>query len=1142
MEEKPSLDQIFHAIKLDPSLATPSMLRKIVFDYEYEYGYDYDDGVLDILKLRPDIDPKPIVQGLIDVKEYKGALKYIKEFNLNKDDFKWPEKLDKVAASSMSDEDAISIVTALQSDHCKDVILQNSPVGAILGTLFEIRTDEIGNLSIRKVAKEKPSLDQILHAIILDPSLATQKILEKIIDYGYGYDVIDILKLRPDIDPKPLIQTLIDKKDYYWALDYIKEFNIKDVDPKPLVQGLIDDKRYYGALKYIKEFNIKDIDVKPLIQALIDKKDYNWVLYHIKEFNIDIDYKPLLQKLIDEKDYGWALSYIKEFNLNKDDFKWPEKLEKVAEEKPSLDQIAHAIKLKPELATDKILDALWKAGSPEYDEIVLDIYISRGKDPKPKIQELLDAGEYDVYAGLHYVKKLGLEKEVDLTKAIDELISTSVSWENEYKDAKYWISLAGLEEKYKDFLNGLKKVAAVLTEEPPTIPSIPTKKEQDIQQPWYYYVQLGYMQLSGQSWRPRMIMITRGRNQIEADSTGPLYTKQVPLNDRGGIPPAIWAKMDELLHDTSLIQDKLKAEGLNKVANFGIGTWVKVKHDTWRAEFEGIIKAINSDKTLNIYDPNADHLYESIDVALIDIPTAKGRPLAPPQYSRVGDDSWWGKSDVGDPNSKREYPGLWMMPKGHEQQYVANPPSVWHELRKTAKEKPSPKEILHALKLDPSLATPSMLRKLVFDYDYGDEIIDIFKVRPDIDPRPFIQIFIQDKDYLNTLNYIKELNIKDIDPKPLIQTLIDNNIYNWALEFIEKFNIKDIDVKPLIQTLIDDVDWDMEYEEVLYYIKEFNLNKDDFKWPEKLEKVAEEKPSLDEILHALKLDPSLATQKIIEKLVDYGYGYDVIDILKLRPDIDPKPLIQTLIDADADADDDYDYDTTLNYIKEFNLDPKPIVQKLIDEKDYGRALAYIKALNLDIDPKPLVQKLIDKEDYGRALEYIKEFKVRPDIDPKPLVQTLIDKEEYYWALDYIKAFNLDPKLLIQKLIDDNIYNWALKYIKEFNLNKDDFKWPEKLEKVAEEKKKVCAWCNKVIKEGTEPASHTICPDCSKKELEKRKQRVSDDVLHSNLLEKIVKEYNEEVAIEVDKYLCGEIKEPSRELYSVLTKIGIARLA
>jgi len=190
----------------------------------------------------------------------------------------------------------------------------------------------------------------------------------------------------------------------------------------------------------------------------------------------------------------------------------------------------------------------------------------------------------------------------------------------------------------------------------------------------------------------------------------------------------------------------------------------------------------------------------------------------------------------------------------------------------------------------------------------------------------------------------------------------------------------------------------------------------------------EEKPSLDQIFHAIKLDPSLATPSMLRKIVfdyeyEYGYDYDdgVLDILKLRPDIDPKPIVQGLI-------------------------------------------------------------------------------------------------------------------------DDNIYNWALKYIKEFNLNKDDFKWPEKLEKVAEEKKKVCAWCNKVIKEGTEPASHTICPDCSKKELEKRKQRVSDDVLHSNLLEKIVKEYNEEVAIEVDKYLCGEIKEPSRELYSVLTKIGIARLA
>jgi hypothetical protein len=40
-----------------------------------------------------------------------------------------------------------------------------------------------------------------------------------------------------------------------------------------------------------------------------------------------------------------------------------------------------------------------------------------------------------------------------------------------------------------------------------------------------------------------------------------------------------------------------------------------------------------------------------------------------------------------------------------------------------------------------------------------------------------------------------------------------------------------------------------------------------------------------------------------------------------------------------------------------------------------------------------------------------------------------------------------------------------------NFNEDD----DKAEKAA---KVVCAWCNRVLKEGTEPISHGICPECA----------------------------------------------------------------
>ena len=32
-------------------------------------------------------------------------------------------------------------------------------------------------------------------------------------------------------------------------------------------------------------------------------------------------------------------------------------------------------------------------------------------------------------------------------------------------------------------------------------------------------------------------------------------------------------------------------------------------------------------------------------------------------------------------------------------------------------------------------------------------------------------------------------------------------------------------------------------------------------------------------------------------------------------------------------------------------------------------------------------------------------------------------------------------------------------------------------------KKICAWCNLIMQDGSEPASHGICPQCGKKVME-----------------------------------------------------------
>ena len=37
----------------------------------------------------------------------------------------------------------------------------------------------------------------------------------------------------------------------------------------------------------------------------------------------------------------------------------------------------------------------------------------------------------------------------------------------------------------------------------------------------------------------------------------------------------------------------------------------------------------------------------------------------------------------------------------------------------------------------------------------------------------------------------------------------------------------------------------------------------------------------------------------------------------------------------------------------------------------------------------------------------------------------------------------------------------------------------------------CAWCGKIVKEGGQKISHTICPTCKKREIKKLKQDLKD---------------------------------------------------
>ena len=115
------------------------------------------------------------------------------------------------------------------------------------------------------------------------------------------------------------------------------------------------------------------------------------------------------------------------------------------------------------------------------------------------------------------------------------------------------------------------------------------------------------------------------------------------------------------------------------------GSYVKVDKDTWRAPFNGIIKRVNEDGTLDIKDPSSGWLYEAVPEDLVKMPIADGRPIAPQQQRRIGDpygmmDS---PSDVGGRWHERER-NPFHAPKGHETDWGGNYPSIYHSLRKEA--------------------------------------------------------------------------------------------------------------------------------------------------------------------------------------------------------------------------------------------------------------------------------------------------------------------------------------------------------------------------------------------------------------------------------------------------------------------------
>lgn len=101
----------------------------------------------------------------------------------------------------------------------------------------------------------------------------------------------------------------------------------------------------------------------------------------------------------------------------------------------------------------------------------------------------------------------------------------------------------------------------------------------------------------------------------------------------------------------------------------------------WGGEYKGVIEAINAQNTFDIRDVATGVLNVNQPAHLLRNPLGEGRQDVRVQQRRVGDPKGMGEgqSDSGDPNTKREMPSMYMMPRGQEGKDIKNPQSLFYK-------------------------------------------------------------------------------------------------------------------------------------------------------------------------------------------------------------------------------------------------------------------------------------------------------------------------------------------------------------------------------------------------------------------------------------------------------------------------------
>ncbi len=259
-------------------------IQKMVNEKEFEWALSFIN-FLD-LKKEFDIEVKELIGGLINQEKFDEAYNYIKVFDLDEDKEWLKEQIQKIINQKRFYQAYIWIERfelEEEKDWLKEIVLE---------IYNKDRISDVGELINLFHLEKEFDIEKI------------REIVEELVDAGEFYNSYNIV-LKTDLKEdknwlKEQIQKMVNEKEFYWALDWIKDFGLeeeyKEEDIKKMIEGLVMKKEFEDAFDNIKKFGFEGyrIWLKELVRKIYDMGEIEEARKWIRNFYLEEELKDLL--------------------------------------------------------------------------------------------------------------------------------------------------------------------------------------------------------------------------------------------------------------------------------------------------------------------------------------------------------------------------------------------------------------------------------------------------------------------------------------------------------------------------------------------------------------------------------------------------------------------------------------------------------------------------------------------------------------------------------------------------------------------------------------------------------------------------------------------------------------------------------